>query len=65
MVGEELLYNTGSPVCCSVMIREVAWEKQREVQEGRDICTIMADLCCCMAETNKMLQSKFPKVKKF
>ena len=26
--------------------------KGREVQEEGDICMIMADRCCCMAETN-------------
>ena len=46
------------------MIREVGCEKGRQTQEGRDICIIMADLCCCMAETSKILQSKLPKIKK-
>ena len=27
----------------------------REAQEGRDICIIMADLHCCVAETNTIL----------
>ena len=27
----------------------------REVQEGGDICIIMADLCRCMTETNAIL----------
>ena len=27
----------------------------REVQEGGDICRLMADSCCCMAETNTTL----------
>ena len=27
----------------------------REVEEGGDICTPVADSCCCMAETNTML----------
>ena len=64
MLGGKLLYNTGSPVWSSVMIREVGCEKGRQTQEGRDICIIMADSCCCMAETSKILQSKLPKIKK-
>ena len=27
----------------------------REVQEGGDICTLMADSRCCMAEANTIL----------
>ena len=27
----------------------------REVQEREDICILMADSCCCMAETNTIL----------
>ena len=27
----------------------------REVSEGGDICIPMADVCCCMAETNTIL----------
>ena len=27
----------------------------RDAQEGGDICIIMADLCCCTAETNTAL----------
>ena len=30
-------------------------EGQRKVQEGGDICILMADSCCCMAETNIIL----------
>ena len=26
----------------------------REVQEGEDLCILMADSCCCLAETNTM-----------
>ena len=35
----------------------------KEVQEGGDICIPMGDLCCCMAETNAILQSRYPSVK--
>ena len=27
----------------------------RETQQGGNICTLMIDLSCCMAETNTML----------
>ena len=41
-------------------------EGQRKVQEGGHICILMADSCCCMAETNIkckaiILQLKFKK----
>ena len=36
----------------------------KEAQEGGDRCIIMTDSCCCMAETNTMLQSNFPPIKK-
>jgi len=35
----------------------------REVQEGGGICILMADSCCCMAETNTVLQSNYPSIK--
>ena len=52
MAGGKLLYNTGSPARCSVKICE-GWEG-RVAQQGGDICIIMADLCCCRAETNAL-----------
>ena len=55
IVGEKLLYNTGSPVWCSVMTQRVGWEEQREAQEGGNTCIIMADLHCYIAETNTTL----------
>ena len=55
IVGEKLLYNTGSPVWCSVMTQAVGWEERREAQEGEDICIITADLHCYRAETNTIL----------
>ena len=36
----------------------------REVGEGGDICISMADPCCCMTETNTILQSNYPLIKK-
>ena len=35
----------------------------REVQEGGDICTPMADSCCSMAETNTILESNYSPIK--
>ena len=35
------------------------------VQEGGGICILMADSCCCMAETNTTLESNYPPIKKF
>ena len=52
IAGEKLLRSTGSPVWCSVM----TWrDGMREVMEGGYGRIIMADLCCCMAETNTKL----------
>ena len=31
------------------------WRDRMEGGKGRDICTIMADLHCCMAKTNTVL----------
>ena len=35
-----------------------------EVHEGEDIGISMADSCCCLAETNKILKSNNPSIKK-
>ena len=35
----------------------------KEVQEGGDICILMTDLCCCMAETNTTLYSNYSPIK--
>ena len=35
--------------------RRVRWGQGRAAQEGDDRCIIMADLCCCTAETNTTL----------
>ena len=34
--------------------REVGWGAE-EVQEGGNICVLLADSCCCVAETNMIL----------
>ena len=36
----------------------------RKVEEGGDICTIITELCCCLADTNTTLYSNFPPTKK-
>ena len=35
----------------------------RQVQEGEDMCILMADSCWCMAETNTMFLTKYPSIK--
>ena len=35
-----------------------------EVQEGRDICVLVADSRCCMVEVNTILQSNDPPILK-
>ena len=35
----------------------------REVQEGGDICMLMADSCCCMAETDATLLCNYLPIK--
>lgn len=55
IAGEKLLYNIGSPVSCSVMTWKGDMVRGREAQEGGDICIIMAELHCCVAETNTIL----------
>ena len=49
----KLLYSTETPVWHYVMTEGVGCRKEREAQEGGDLC--MADSCCCMAETNTTL----------
>ena len=41
----------------------LGWEGGRGSQEGDDICIIMADLCCCMSETNTILWTIFLQLK--
>ena len=35
-----------------------------EAQEGRDLCKLVADSHCCMAETNRTLQSNYHPIKR-
>jgi len=35
----------------------------REVQEGEDVSTLMADSCCYTAEVNTTLESNYPPIK--
>ena len=41
----------------------IGWN-QKPLYWGGDTCIPMADLCSCMAETNKILQSNYPSIKK-
>ena len=56
--GDKLLCSIGSPVWCSVMTERVGVGEERG-SRGRGCSIIMADLHCCMAETNTMLQTFF------
>ena len=55
IAGKKLLYNTGSPAWCSGMTLRGRMGEGREAQKGDDICVIMANFPCCMAETNTTL----------
>ena len=35
----------------------------KETQEGGDTRTLIADSCCCTAETNTTLESNYPLIK--
>ena len=50
MASGKLLYKTGSPAWHSVMTQRGRVRGGEE--EGGDICIIIADSSCCMAETN-------------
>lgn len=39
------------------------WREEREAQEGRAVCIIVADLPGCMAGTNTTLLRNFPPIK--
>ena len=51
IAGEKVLCPTGSPVLRSVM----TWRDGMWGGEVGNVCIIMADLHCCMAETNTAL----------
>ena len=57
MAGHKLLYNTGAQLGAPGRPRGVGWGEGEEVQEGGDMCKIMADLHYCMAETNTALKA--------
>ena len=59
IVGEKLLYNTGSLVWYFVMTWRGRMGKGREAQKGGDICIIMADFHFRMAEINSLLKKIF------
>ena len=50
--AEKLPNNTGSPAGGSVMTSKTGMRGRREAHEGGDMCILMADSHCCMAETN-------------
>ena len=52
IAGEKLPSSTGSPVWHSLMTRRDVVGGGEEASEERDICIVMVDLHCCMAETN-------------
>ena len=62
------LYETIMWLLPPSIIAENCWTNvlriRKEAQEGGDRCIIMADLHCCMAETNATLVSNFPPIKK-
>ena len=55
IVSKKMLQNTGSPAWNSVMTQRDSMGNRREAREGSDTYLIMADYCCCMAETNTTL----------
>ena len=54
ITGEKLLY-TGSPVWSSVWTWRGGGGDGRKTWERGDVCILMADSRCCMAETNTTL----------
>ena len=60
-----LLYNTGSSTVFCDNLEGWGWVgDRREVQEGRDICILISDSCCCTTETNTTLQRNYPPTEK-
>ena len=62
----KLIRNTGvqpSPVPCdNLEVVGRGWGS-RKIQEGGDICILIAGSCCSTAEANTTLQSSYPPVK--
>ena len=54
-VDEKVLYNMEHSLALRGDLRGWGGGEGREAQEGGDTCIIMADPCCCMAETNTTL----------
>ena len=56
IAGGNLLYDVGSAnlVLCDDTVEWDGMGGEREVQDRGDICILMADSCCCMAESNIM-----------
>ena len=55
IAGEKLLGSTGSPLWCSVMTWKAGLGGGEGGEGAGDVCIIMADMHCCVAETNTML----------
>lgn len=56
----DLLYDTGSPRCA---LRHPERVGRRAGSGGRDVCVLMADPRCCVAEGNAVLSSGYPATK--
>ena len=54
-VHKFILYIDVSIPSLQIWPRGEGWEEGREAQERSDKCIIMAELPCCMAETNTTL----------
>ena len=61
-----LLYSAGSsnPVLCDNLEMLHGVRGGRKVQVGGAVCIPTADSCWCIAETNTILQSNYPPIKK-
>ena len=61
--GREVGRHVERPLSRSLATK-VGWGKGREAQKVGDVCIIMVNLHCCMAETNTTLLSNFTQLKK-
>ena len=55
----KLLCSTGNSAWCLVMTQRGGMRGGREALKGGALHILIADSCCCMAETNTILQSTF------
>ena len=63
--GRNFLCDTGAQLSALWKPRGVGWEEDgKEVQKGKDICILVADSSWYMAETNTILWSNYPPIKK-